>query len=146
MCLSHIYTLWCLLEMCKGYCRFFDMWTALVWGSRYHLKANIIVRVHLSQAWGVSETYYEAFFFPLMAAETVIASVQNQNGIIRKRQGKGRSRWVKRMYTWTGSWLYSWFSLLFYSIYSIPIWVYSLYSISLRDLRVSVQVYSRCSG
>lgn len=82
--------------MFKRYCKFFDMWTVLVLGSQYYLKANVIARVNCHYSY-ISHRYkyewnkYEAFF-PLMTAEAVIAIVQNQNSIIWNRQiiGKGR--------------------------------------------------------
>lgn len=63
-------------------------------------------------------------FFPLMASVAVIVSAQKQNSVIWKRwgkigEGRDRRRWGrysvvhKEVYTWTGRWLYSGFSLLF---------------------------------
>lgn len=92
------------------------------------------------------------FFFPVMAAGVVIANAQHQNSITWKRHGKGeegRSRRVRNSVVCKRMRALNWQLALFwdflyssYSVYSSPIWVYSLYSVPLRDFDVSSQIYS----
>lgn len=92
------------------------------------------------------------FFLPVMAAGVVIANAQHQNSITWKRHGKGvegRSRCVRNSVVCKRMRALNWQLALFWdflysshSVYSSPIWVYSLYSVPLRDFHVSSQIYS----
>lgn len=94
--------------------------------------------------------FWFCFCFSLEAAGVAIASAQHQNSITWKRHGKGEeggSRWVRNSVKKVQA--LNWQLALFldflyssYSVYSPPAWVYSLYSVPLRDFHVSSQIYS----